>query len=292
LLESVHPNLLAFFAAFLIGATQGFYRKALGQLSPALATLLVNLVLGVLSFCLYLIEGGPERWPVRGLLWFALVGFLGSYAARYLNYISYTFIGMARTQVLAQVHPVWASFFAVMILGETLSLPVGVGTFGIVFGAILLVYERRFEADPVPLARYALPLISALMIATTPTFRKFAFAWIPSVPLGIAVASATAFVAQSVHILVSKRETFGTWEGRAVGILATGAFVNTFSNLMFWKAIKNGAVVEVVPIRRLSILFVLLFSWMFFRRLERVTLRVAAGGLLTVAGAAAIAWGR
>ena len=44
----------------------------------------------------------------------------------------------------------------------------------------------------------------------------------------------------------------------------------------------------MIPVNRLSILFLILFSWLFYQRLERVNSRVVAGGALAVAGAAAI----
>ena len=54
---------------------------------------------------------------------------------------------------------------------------------------------------------------------------------------------------------------------------------------------QTGKVVEVVPINRLSVLFVILFSWLFFQRQELISLRVVLGGLLSVAGAYVIVVG-
>jgi uncharacterized membrane protein len=50
-------------------------------------------------------------------------------------------------------------------------------------------------------------------------------------------------------------------------------------------------VIQVFPIRRLSVLLVIVFSWLFFQEYERITWRVVAGGALSVIGAAAIVWG-
>ena len=59
----------------------------------------------------------------------------------------------------------------------------------------------------------------------------------------------------------------------------------------FWGAIKNGEIIQVVPINRLSVLIVILLSWLFFRKQERVSARVVIGGVCSVLGAWAIVWG-
>ena len=48
----------------------------------------------------------------------------------------------------------------------------------------------------------------------------------------------------------------------------------------------------MVPINRLSILIVILFSWLFFRKQERVSFQVIIGGACSVLGAWAVVWGK
>ena len=74
--------------------------------------------------------------------------------------------------------------------------------------------------------------------------------------------------------------------------MAAGAAVNVVAALMFWTAVREGEIIRVVPINRLSVLFVIFFSWLYFRKQEAVTSRVILGGLLSVAGAFAIVSGR
>ncbi|MDP7504808.1 MAG: EamA family transporter [Nitrospinota bacterium] len=60
-------------------------------------------------------------------------------------------------------------------------------------------------------------------------------------------------------------------------------------NLM---ALQGGKVTRVVPIQRLSMLYIIFLSWIFFRKDEAISARVVLGGLLAVAGAWAIVWDR
>jgi uncharacterized membrane protein len=82
------------------------------------------------------------------------------------------------------------------------------------------------------------------------------------------------------------------WERRPMLLIFIGGVFNAFAALLFWTAVQHGEIVEVIPINRLSVLLIIFFSWLFFRQQEGVTWRVVAGGLLSVAGAWAIVWGR
>ncbi|MBI4328633.1 MAG: DMT family transporter [Chloroflexi bacterium] len=56
-------------------------------------------------------------------------------------------------------------------------------------------------------------------------------------------------------------------------------------------ALKNAPVVIISPIFALNPLVALILTSIFLQRLERVTVRMMAGGLLVVAGAALVAYG-
>ena len=64
-----------------------------------------------------------------------------------------------------------------------------------------------------------------------------------------------------------------------------GSVFNALASFCFWMAVQNGKVVEVVPIGRLSVLIVILFSWFFLRKQELITFYVVLGGILSVLGA-------
>ncbi|MFP6888980.1 MAG: carboxymuconolactone decarboxylase family protein, partial [Nitrospinota bacterium] len=72
------------------------------------------------------------------------------------------------------------------------------------------------------------------------------------------------------------------WKG-LVSILA-GALVQACGILFFWSAVKSGDLTQVIPLSRLSLLLIIFFSWLFFRKQESVTWRVVAGGILALRG--------
>lgn len=290
--EFLHPNLLALFAAILLAAANVLYRDSLRELSPAVASFVTHLVMGSIALGVYAASGGVAKWPLMGIFWFVLAGIFGNFLGRYLLFVSIHFIGVARTTVLSQTQPIWSSILALIFLGESIGLGVGAGTLGIVIGASIIVLGRKEKEETgelnTTLALYFLPFLVALVHAIAPIFRKFGFALIPSAPFAIAVATLFSAALQLAILFFTERGESNRWDHKALRTIMIGACINTLAALCFWTAIKDGVIVEVVPIRRLSVLFVLLFSWLFLRKLENLNWRVVLGAVLSVIGGVAI----
>jgi uncharacterized membrane protein len=181
---------------------------------------------------------------------------------------------------------------AVIFLGERISLGVGTGTVAIMFGSSLLLYKGDVARKSIPLQNYLIPAMTALCLALSHLFLKFGFAWIPSAPLGMGVASSTALFLLFVFMPFTSEGLPRIGGRRALLIVGLGTFLNGLAAVFFQSAVKTGRIVEVIPINRLSVLIVIFFSWVFFRQQEAITLRVVLGGLLSVVGAFAIVSGR
>ena len=294
MVESIHPNLLALIAAVLVAMAHTLYRKSLLRLSPTVTTLVMNLSSLVYAAGLYFLEGGVDEWPLEGLFWFALIGIAGGSLGRYLNFLSVNLLGLARTSVLIQSVLIWSTALGVFILGERMTFGIGLGTLAIMFGAIMLVYEGDAKKEKVPMAYYLISLLTSFLFSLTFLFRIYGLNLIPSPPLGLSVSSLMASL-----ILIGAMPFSGTrrgrpreWETPAVLTVVIGASFNLAAAYFFWTAFKRGAVVQLVPINRLSVLLIIFFSWLFFRKQEAVTFQVVLGGLLSVAGAFAIVAGK
>ncbi len=263
-------------------------------MGPKALTFVSNLTLVTYASTIYILGAGLEKWPLEGILWFVAAGFCSHFLSRNLNFISATLIGMARSQILLQVHPIWSALLAVLLFGETITFPIALGTFAIVLGAVLLVQERGAGGKRAPFWHYLLPLLAAFFFSFAPPLRKFAFQTIPSPAFGIATTAFAGALLQlgSIPFVENHELNPKTWSKKSLWVVLIGGIFNIISAYAFWLAIKNGKLVEVIPINRLSILFLIIFSWIFYQRLERINLRVIAGGLLAVEGAVLVILGR
>lgn len=268
------------------------YRGALNRLGVGLVALLVSGITLLISWLYFWAVGEVEFWHPRGLLWFAAIGLMGGLGNRYMSFYSMNKVGMARTSILLQTSLFWSSLLAIVFLGERPTQPVIVGSVTIMLGSILLVYRREKERQDIQFVYYLIPLAIALIQGFSQLFRKYGFYWLPSAPLGMSVTNSVAMFCLLMVVPFTEDVSLKRWEQRPVLLVIIGAFFNAFAMILFWTAVQMGNIVEVIPINRLSVLLVILLSWLFFRKQEAVTTRVVLGGLLSVVGAWAIVWGR
>lgn len=292
MLELTHPNMLALIAAFFVAIARMLYQKALGRINPNVITVLVNGISVLFAIFFYQMGPGVEQWPIQGLLWFVANGLVGSLFGRYMSFVAQRLVGVSRTSIVMQSILVWSTGLSVIFLGESLTAGIIAGSLLIMFGGALLVWEGEKLEKKIPLVYYIAPLLTALTFALTFIFRRYGLVWISSSPLGMGVANGTAAFMMTGILCFTTEKTGRRWDGGGVLIASIGGIFNAAAALCFWVAVQMGELVQVVPINRLSVLFVIIFSWLFFRKEEAITRRVVAGGVLSVVGAYLIVMGK
>jgi len=292
LLETLNPNLMSFIAAIFVAVSQVMYRLALNRLSPAITTLMLNLISAILAIGLYAIGEGVRTWPLAALFWFVLVGVFGNSVGRYLSLLGVNLIGLSRTQVLLQTVLIWSSLQGIFFLGEQMTVGIAVGTLAIMCGAILLLYDRRTDEVSTPLRYYFVPVFASFLLSLTFVFRKFGLVMLPSTSMGIAVSTGSAALLLAAIIPFDKKGGTRRWDPRGLFTVSLGTVSNFVAAIFFWSAVQRGEVVQVIPINRLSILLVIFLSWFFMQKQEAVTWRIALGGAFSVVGAFAVVWGK
>ncbi len=265
MLDFLHPNLLGFIAAFFVASARTCYRGALTSLSPAATTLVSLAVNAIFALIYYILEGGWDDWPLRGVLWFMAAGTVGTLGARYISFLSILKVGLARDSIVVQTSLVWSAAMAVIFLGETIGFGVGLGTLAIMFGTILLVYRQERAQRDIPLRHYLYPALTAVCLALSHLFLKSGFFWLPSAPVGMGVTTATALVLLLVILPFTNERIPRTWVRHPLLIVTMGGVFNALAAVFFQSAVKGGRIVEVIPINRLSVLLIIFFSWLFFR---------------------------
>ncbi len=295
MLDFIHPNVLALCSATLIAFARVSQRYAIARLKMHTANLLMGCVTATMGWLFYRLEGSLERIPYQGVLWFMAMGFFGSFAGRYINFVAIRYTGLARAAVMSQTVLVWASILAVFVLGEHVSLQKAVGILCIMCGASMLVYHPRGDVgQKIPPHYYAIPIASALMYAFAHLVGKFAFEWIPSSAFGMAIANTTslAFLLGMLPLAPKGKERGARDAKKGYVALLLGAAFQGCGVFFFWSSVKLGEITRVIPLTRLSVLLIIFLSWLLFREQENVTWRVGGGGFLALFGAFAIVTGK
>ncbi len=211
---------------------------------------------------------------------FALVGLFFPASVTLLTYTGNQHMGPTITSSVSCTTPMFALFGAILFLGETLTAGNALGTGVIVLGMLMLTWSGGGPRSW-PLWAIALPFAAAAIRALAQVLTKAGLElWASPYAAGLIGYTASAAV-----ILVAARAggASGTRDRRAIPWFVATGFFNGGSLFLMYFALVHGQVSMVSPIVATHPLFTLVLSLLLLRH-ERVTPRMAAGAVLTVAG--------
>ena len=153
----------------------------------------------------------------------------------------------------------------------------------VLIGAGTLMMAIRIGGGKKKVGRWMIfAWLSAIFAALTSILAKIG---VENVNSNLATAIRTAVVLVMAWVVVAakgKKNVFSGLGGKAFIFLVLSAVATAASWLCFYYALKNGDASVVVPIDKLSILAVVLFSRIFLK--EKLTAMAAAGLVLLTAG--------
>ena len=272
---------LAIAGAVCSAAATIFIRHGLRR-SGAYAGFWINLLVGTagLWIAVFLTGGfGPPTFA--GIALFASAGLLGTVGGRFLRFISIEQVGAAIASALINLYPLFASGFAILLLGERVTPPIVAGTVVIALGTMLLstggrrVGFRRWQVG--------LPILSAACFGAVAILRKLGLAHTGAVA-GSAVNVTTALIAFTAFAIASRQLDNLRCRGQSLAYFVAAGVAENAAVFLNVLALGVGTVSVVAPLYGTSPIFVLLLSFFFLRGVERATPRVVAGTVLIVVG--------
>ena len=287
------PRVSAFIAAIFISFARILYRAALQYIGVGVSTVIMSLVSVIVGYIFLKIEGKVEIFPLYATLLFMGVGISANLVGRYFSLVSINLVGLSRTSILMQTSLVWSAAFAILFLNEEVSAYVFWGTLAVMFGSILLVYEKDTNYSNVPFTHFLVPVVTAITFALAHILGKTGLRIVDSAPFAQTVSNATSFVAMFLIFLSSKEFKVGGWKKmNPICMVSVGALLNAMAAFFFWTALRTGDIVQVLPINRLNVLMIIFLSWFFFRKQESISKQVVVGGIMAVVGAFFVALGK
>lgn len=227
----------------------------------------------------------------RSLGAFAAAGIVGSLFGRLLLYGSVDTVGASRTAPVVASSTLFATGFAIPLLGERLSVAHAVGVVLVVAGISVVSWETTADADGQRSLRavgraIVLPLGSAVLLGLEPVFVAWGLAEGTPAVTGFAVTAVVASVGLLGFLLARGdvptrrllRHPNRLW-------YAVSGLASTAGLLTYFFALDVAPVSVVVPVSQISPLLVVVLSALFLpRRLERVTWRLGAAACVVVVG--------
>jgi drug/metabolite transporter (DMT)-like permease len=223
-------------------------------------------------------------WHAGAATIFAIVGLFYPGVVTVLTNESNRLLGPTLTGTLSSTAPLFATAFAVLVLGEQLTLSIAAG--GVTIVAALILMSWRTTSSARMDWRLALPLSGALLRGLAQVLSKVGLLLWPS-----------AYAATLISYTVSGAAIWGgaaVLAGRippqrsqriAIPWFMAAGVLNGCAVLLLYQALHIGSVAVVAPLVALYPLFTLLFSAAVLK-IEVLTKRTLLGVIIAVTGVA------
>ena len=215
--------------------------------------------------------------------YFMAAGFFAPAIGQTLGYIGMERIGVARSSPIVNTSPMFSSIFAVFFLGEIWLAQNILGTCLVILGVVILSSSKPAEGEWRK-SDLIYPLLGAVAFGISTTLRKTGLTEVQIPLLAAAVTVGTAFFALLGVIQLrggSRALKFNALSNRW---LVAAALVNTAAILSFFAALNVGKIVRVEPLVACNPLLTILWTSIFLRQIEPLTVRIVLGALVTVVG--------
>ena len=221
----------------------------------------------------------PAAW------YFMASGTLQPLLARIFLYIGIDRLGVARAMPLRGVGPLFSVAIAVAFLHERPVMPVYLGALLIVAGGWLVLYRKDAASADWRLLDALYPLMAAFLAGVSQNFRKAGLLILPNPFVAGAVTTGTSLTIFVLYLWIKRQFSVVIPSRESLPYFGPTAFVSAISQLLVFTSLNLGDVSVMIPLLNTTPLFSLLFSVIFLRDLEKVTVHIVLGAGSLLGGA-------
>ena len=253
--------------------------------TPLTASFVSVLVNAVFLWPLALVLTPLDKVGSYGIFVLVLAGLAAPTAGRLLRFIAVEKLGVAPSAPLISTVPLFSTIIAVAFLGEVVNLQIGIGTVAVVMGvAVLSLGEGKIMVSKLGLIT---ALGSAFAYGIAAVLFRVGALLVDSPIFGAAVGSTVALSVYLGLAIVSKKPIDHPRRWNRFNYL-NGVFTGLGLALTI-SALFLERVVIIAPLLAIIPLFTILFTWIFLRKLERVTMGIVLAAVLAVVGSVLVA---
>ena len=271
--------------AFLFALHNLFTKKALRTSNPATGVIVSLLINIVFLWTISLLFVPLSSLTSASILIFVVVGLFQPGLTRLLTYKGIDALGVAITDPIRATTPLFSAAMAIMFLGEKITLPIVVATFMIIAGITLLSWRSGSMKLTGSAVFLWYPIAASALAGASQVVRKFGLAAVPHPFLAAAVTATSSFVVSILTLwyVEKSRETWKMNRDCFGWFIAAGITVSLAMACIYY-ALDLGKVSVVIPLSSTGPFFSLIFTALFLRDVERVTLRIVLAATMIICG--------
>src|SRR5262245_58882149 len=186
------PYLVPFYglaSALLFALSNHFTNMGLER-SDARSGALVSIATSAVAYWLFapfFLKGW--YWFTTAAVMFAIVGLIRPALSTWLAISSIKMMGPTLTSSLTAITPIFGAVFAILILGERMSVPIAIGTAAVVVGAAVASWNPKGLKRTWPLWALVFPLGASLIRATGHIVTKYGLLEVDSPSFAVLVGN-------------------------------------------------------------------------------------------------------
>lgn len=284
---------MTMFAMTNIAIVRGYDGKS--RSSGAFLSIVITFLMSTVIWMIMVLRNGWPDVNATVVAWFALGGFLTIFVGRVFLYASIQHLGAVKASAVKRLNPFFSVLLGVLILGETISLPMLAGMLLIVLSFAVLVRQAVFFTGK-----------ESLRVGKQSAFDRFLNLGYLYGPVS-ALAYAAGYVARKQGMMVLADSALGTMIGALTGIIffvITSGFINsyrddlrktftvfnkwflmagclsTFGQIAYFTALNYIGISKIALITSMEVFVTMILSTFIFVSKEKLTVDViVAAGL-------------
>ena len=280
----MRPEIVPFLSAMGWAVDSILVRKGARTSSVLSAAFLSFVVTTILTWSYVLLNYPLSIVRTSACFYFMASGTLQPLLARIFLYIGIDRLGVARAMPLRGVGPLFSVAIAVVFLAERPTIPVYLGGVLIVAGGWLVLYRKGAAKGDWRMLDAIYPLMAAFLAGVSQNFRKAGLLILPNPFVAGAVTTGTSLILFVLYLWIKRQLSVVVPSRESLPYFGPTAFVSAISQLLVFTSLNLGDVSVMLPLLNTTPLFSLLFSIVFLRDLEKVTVPIVLGALSMLGG--------
>ena len=225
-------------------------------------------------------------WLTWACLLFAMVGLIRPSLSSVLATSSIKVMGPTLTSALTAATPLFGAFLAITFLGESLTVPIAIGTAAVIAGAVVGAWSPQGVKRSWPIWAITLPLGASLIRAVGHVVTKIGLVEVPSASFAVMVSNTVSLAVALTAFKLQSRPFVGT--RTSLGWFFASGVANALSLQFLNSALQVGDLVSVIPIVSATPVFTMLMGYFWFGR-EIISARTLVTIALIVPGVILVA---
>jgi len=278
---------LALLSAMSFGLSQIMVRKNLDKSNYVYISLTITIMGNIVLWPIALYFTNLSTINLEGLLLFVVAGLLAPGIARLFYFKGMETAGISANASIFATYPLYTSIIAILLLGEELTTENWIGLTCIIVGVIFVGRNiANGDGSPRNASKKGLivPILGSLAIAFSQIIRKEGLNIHNQPLLGVAAGYTTALIVYLLIVIFSKNTETRRFSRQDLYLFWKPGVGIAAGWLLSFLALSQEMVSIVAPVLQTELLFILFFTYIFLRKIEKYSLKLVASAILIIIG--------